>query len=100
MSGPLAKVLEDIASVLGKDNLSVDKTSDALNKAWTVIDQARGIVSDPVISRICEALTKLAVVLDAYNAKMINLDAFVNYIKSEEIPTNLNELASTVRNSA
>ncbi len=100
MSGPLAEVLEDIALVLSKDNLSVNKTSDALNKAWTVIDQARGTVSDPIISRICEALTKLAVVLDAYNAKMINLDAFVSYVKSEEIPNSLNELASTVRNSA
>ncbi|MFX1486191.1 MAG: hypothetical protein ACFFBS_03645 [Promethearchaeota archaeon] len=100
MSGPLAKVLEDIALILSNDNLSVNKTSDALNKAWTVIDQARGAVSDPIISRICEALTKLAVVLDAYNAKMINLDAFVGYVKSEEIPNSLNELASTVRNSS
>lgn len=91
--------LRQISSILGTCNEEAFRIEDLqthIDRVWQIIDKNKRSINDIVLNKICSMMTKLAIVIDAYKAKMIRFENLKVYIEREKLANNLVDISKTV----
>ncbi len=91
--------LERISSILAitdEGKFKADEIQNRIDKIWQIVNSKKRVINDIVLNKICRVVTKLAIIVDAYKAKMIKFENLKLYIEREGIAADLIELSQNI----
>ncbi|WEU40383.1 MAG: hypothetical protein OdinLCB4_000155 [Candidatus Odinarchaeum yellowstonii] len=90
------KHISSIISTTEEGKFKVDEIQNHIDKVWQIINNKRRVLNDIMINRICKVITKLAIIVDAYKARMVRFESLKLYIEKEGLATDLIELSQNI----
>lgn len=91
--------LKQISSILGigdEKKFQADELQNHIDKVWQILNNKQRVINDITLNRICNLITKLAIILDAYKAKMLRFESLKLYIEKEGLAAHLLELSKNI----
>jgi hypothetical protein len=90
------KTLTSLLNINTEKRFRTEDLQNGIDTIWKTINTSRGKISDIIINRLSNIITKLAIVLDAYKANMIKFDNFKVYIEREKLINHLIEIGEII----
>ncbi|MHA1238088.1 MAG: hypothetical protein ACTSSJ_02360 [Candidatus Odinarchaeia archaeon] len=81
----IVKLNHIIKNMKEDTEINAKEISDIITKIWEHIDDLRGKISDLIVSKLSENLTKLTVAIDAFISGMISYSNLRGYVLKEEL---------------
>ena len=81
-----------------EEKFNIESVQKDIDKIWVLVDRLRGKISDVILSKLTRIVTKLSIIVDAYNANMIKFENFKVYLEREKIINDLTDIALVINN--
>ena len=89
------KILSTL-SYQSEEGFNIEDVQKGIDKIWVLVDRLRGKISDVILSKLTKVVTKLSIIVDAYNANMIKFENFKVYLEREKIINDLTNIALVI----
>ncbi len=91
--------LKHISSILAtseEEKFKADEIQVHIDKVWQIINNKKRMVNVILLNKICNVVTKLAIIVDAYKARMVRFENLKLYIEREGVAADLIELSKNI----
>ncbi|MEM2109306.1 MAG: hypothetical protein QW327_02335 [Candidatus Odinarchaeota archaeon] len=91
--------LKQISSMLGigdEEEFRVDELQNHIDRVWQIINNKQRDINDIILNHLCNLVTKLAIIVDAYRAKMVRFESLKVYVEKEGLAARLLELSKNI----
>ncbi|MHA1836270.1 MAG: hypothetical protein ACTSYQ_05050 [Candidatus Odinarchaeia archaeon] len=88
--------IKSLISMEKEESFNPQDLQNQIDLIWLILDNLRGKVNDVVLNKLCNLITKISIILDAYKAKMIKFENFRVYVEREKLISDLSEITKII----